>query len=324
MMRDDHELGSTTVYSRLNLLSDPARVRLLKLLEEAELGVGELSKIVNMPQSSVSRHLKMLSEAGWVQRRSVGTATLVHMAVERLPASWQALWGMVRAEVQDSHPDDMHRMESIVALRSMNSKQFFEAMAGRWDGLRRDLFGDSFLLPTLLTLLSPDSVIADLGCGTGQALSLLAPVVNSLIGVDRESEMLARAGERLAGMDNVSLRRGGLDALPIDAQSVDVALCMLVLHHVDDLGVAGTEVARILRPGGRLLVLDMVPHQRSEFRHTMGHRHCGFSKETLGGLGASGCLRMTSYRRLPCEPQALGPDLFVATLVCAPSSIDEG
>jgi ArsR family transcriptional regulator len=180
--------------------------------------------------------------------------------------------------------------------------------------VRKELFGDGYVLPALLALLPPGQTIADLGCGTGAMLPLLAPVCAQVIGVDREAAMLAVAEERAAGLSNVELRRGLLDALPFPDASVDLALCQLVLHHVRELAPVFAEVRRILAPGGRWVILDMVEHDREEYRDTMGHQHLGFSEPTTRTLAESAGLAVSAWRVLPPDSAAHGPALFVAVL----------
>ena len=159
--------------------------------------------------------------------------------------------------------------------------------------------------------LAEDAVVLDLGCGTGEAIRHLAPVVGRVIGVDREPAMLKVAQARTRELGNVVLRPGELDALPLEDGEVDVVLLMLVLHHVPDLRSVFSEIARSLRPGGRMVLLDMVAHDRLDWRHTMGHLHLGFSRKELSELAGEAGLKLSSYRALRPDPEASGPPLFV-------------
>jgi len=304
---------SSSIYTQLSALSESTRVRLLRLLELEELGVGELTRIVQIPQSTVSRHLKVLREDGWISARRVGTASLLRMDIGQLTPAAVALWRVVREAVGADFVEDTRRMRSVLALRGADAA-FFERMAGKWDAIRSDLFGDDFLLSTLLSLLPDGLTVADLGCGTGAALEQLAPVSGHVIGVDSSPAMLALASQRLSGVDNAEVRQGALAALPLSDGSVDVALTMLVLHHVEAIGAVLCEVARVLRPGGRLVVLDLVAHDRADFQRSMGHRHSGFSEQTVAAWCADAGLVLSRYRVLPVSPAALGPGLFVAVV----------
>lgn len=304
------------VFDRLTLLSEPLRVRMLRVLEREELAVGEIARVLQVPQPTVSRHLKQLDDAGWVIRRKAGTAAYFRLAELGAAA---ALWDLVRREVDEADPssaygEDLRRLAGVVAARTGDSAELFRRLGGRWDDVRKELFGDGYVLPTLLAFLPPGLVIADLGCGTGAMLPLLAPVVATVIGVDREDAMLEVARERTAGLSNVQLRCGLLDALPLGDASVGVALCALVLHHVRELAPVFGEVARVLEPGGRWVILDMVEHDRLEYGQTMGHQHLGFSRAAIDCLATGAGLRVQAWRALPADPQALGPGLFACVV----------
>ncbi len=303
----------TPIYNHLLTLSEPLRVRLLGVLEQEELGVGELARILQSPQSTISRHLKLLHERGWLTRRRVGTASLFSLAEPRSQAI-ESLWTVVRDDLDGTYSEDLHRLQAVLAQRPVDSRDFFSRLGGDWVTLRQELYGSAFLLPTLLALLPGDQVVADLGCGAGGILAELSPVVDQVIGVDREATMLDAARRRTAGRDNVTLLQGPLEALPLEDDCMDVALCMLVLHHVRDPVAVLSEAARVLRPGGRLVVLDMDAHDRQEYLRTMGHLHLGFSEEQFRRFAAEAGLALRTRRLLPADPQVQGPSLFLAVL----------
>jgi SAM-dependent methyltransferase len=309
-------MNGATITDRLSVLSDPTRLRLLRVLEVEELGVGEIARVLQLAQSTASRHLKVLHEGGWVARRSEGTANFFRLAVDALGDDAARLWAVVRDQAGDGEPyaSDLRRARSLAALREADTVAFFARHAGRWDGLRRDLFGDAFLLPTLLALLPGDLTVADLGCGTGEVVAALAPNVRRVVGIDREPAMIDAAAARTAGFANVDLRTGTLDALPLPDAALDVATLMLVLHHVRDLDATFGEIARTLRPGGRLVLLDMQAHDREEYQRTMGHQHLGFDRAALARTAAAAGLVLETWRPLPPAPEALAPPLFVAVL----------
>ena len=299
----------------LTLLSDTTRVRILRLVEQEELGVGELVDILQLPQSTVSRHLKALSTANWIHKRAVGTSSLASLDASRLSGARAKLWELVRSETEGeaSAAQDLQRMNSILSQRQLDSRAFFGSVASRWGEVRRDLFGEHFLIPTLTALLDPGLVVGDLGCGAGDSAALLAPSVARVIAVDHEERMLEVASERLVGFTNVELRLGGLSALPIKDAELDAALVMLVLHHVEALDVALREIKRVLKPGGRLVLLDMTRHERESYRFRMGHLHLGFEREELEGLATKAGLTPKHYHLVPADPSAQGPGLFIAT-----------
>ena len=297
-------------------LSDMVRLRLLRLIEREELSVGELSKILQLPQSTVSRHLKILHDNGWIVLRSEGPASLYRMENAALDANAAALWNVVHKQL-DSGPtlaEDEHRLTMVVAQRRSDSRTFFGRIVGEWDRLRRELFGESFTSEALLGLLEPAWVVADLGCGTGMAAESLAAVVGKVIAVDREPQMLEAARHRLEGFDNVEYLQDDLTALSLADASVDAVIASLVMVYVPRPELAVAEIARILKPGGRALVVDMVTHDRESYRHTMGHQHLGFDEALLRQWAEDSGLIDTRYRRLPVDTSAKGPALFVATM----------
>ena len=299
----------------LSLLGDATRVRILRLIEREELGVGELVDILQVPQSTISRHLKALTTAEWIQKHTVGTSSLVRLDAAELGEARAALWALVRDQTAEdaTAAQDLQRMTSILTRRQLDSRAFFDAVGSRWGEVRTELFGDQFTVPTLAALLDPTLVVADLGCGTGEATAMLAPVVHRVIAVDHEQAMLDATQARLGDHDTVDLRLGALTALPIADDAVDCALVMLVLHHVADVAGALREVGRVLRPGGRLVLLDMTRHDREAYRHRMGHVHLGFDRPELEAMATAAGLSPERYRLVPADPDAQGPGLFVAT-----------
>lgn len=312
-----HPMSPMAVTERLSALAEPIRLRILRVLETQELSVGEVSSVVQLPQSTVSRHLKMLNEGGWLARRSEGTATFYRLTLDDLPIEARALWLAVRDQLGSSADlaEDARRVQSVLAERRADSQAFFGRVAGEWDDLRTQLFGDRFTQAGLLSLVNPTWAVADLGCGTGNASELLAPYVQRVMAVDQSEAMLAAARKRLTGQPNVEFVAGSLDRLPLADASVDAAVCVLVLHHLDDPGAALREMRRILRTqhgGGCGLVIDMLEHDRAEYRHAMGHKHMGFSKARVLGMLKDAGFTFTTHRDLPGDPGGKGPGLFVA------------
>jgi ArsR family transcriptional regulator len=157
-------------------------------------------------------------------------------------------------------------------------------------------------------------VVGDLGCGTGQVTSMLAPFVQKVIAVDASTEMLDAARERLRDHDNVDIRQGALEELPIEDASLDVAVLMLVLHHLPDPVSALSEAGRVLRPKGKLLVVDMYAHEREEYKHQMGHVWLGFSEEKMKKHLTTAGLEPASFHPVTHETGAKGPALFTVTV----------
>lgn len=312
-----HQNLGIPIIDQLSALAEPVRLRILRLLERSELSVGEVGKVLQLPQSTVSRHLRLLSEAGWTFRRAEGTATLYRLVLDDFAASRRDLWLSVRESLtQDALADDLaeddRRLKLVLAERRVDSRTFFGRVAGQWDEVRNELFGGDFTPTALLGLLSPDWIVADLGAGTGNAAELLAPVVGRVVVVDQSPEMLAAAKKRLDSVPNVEFRQGDLEALPLDDRTVDAAVCLLVLHHLPDPLAACREVARIVKPGGPALFVDMVAHDREVYRQAMGHRWLGFTQEQIFGFLDKAGFRDVRYNVLPTSTAGRGPALFSA------------
>jgi ubiquinone/menaquinone biosynthesis C-methylase UbiE/DNA-binding MarR family transcriptional regulator len=302
------------VFDQLSTLSDPTRSRLLHVLENRELTVTELCSVLQLPQSTVSRHLKILSDDGWVGSRADGTSRYYRLETDLDPAA-QQLWTVVRDQVADTPAgrQDTRRVESVVSERRSRSQAFFSSVADRWDAVRHDLFGDRSPLVGMLALIDSNWTVADLGCGTGSLSATLAPFVRRVVAVDSSAQMLAAARQRLDGTTNVDIRQGELESVPIDDGQLDAAVISLVLHYIAEPAKALGEAARVVRRGGRLIVVDMMPHDREDYRQQMGHVWQGFSAEQMTEwLSAAGFDR-PRYVPLPIEPNANGPPLFVAS-----------
>jgi ubiquinone/menaquinone biosynthesis C-methylase UbiE/DNA-binding transcriptional ArsR family regulator len=304
------------LFGRLSALADPIRSRLLLLLERHELTVSELRAVVQLPQSTVSRHLKVLTEAGWIEARGDGTSNRYRLDLKG-DAAARKLWGAVRDEA-DTVPAarrDSERVKGVLAERHTRSQAFFASSAAQWDRVRAELFGSRSELFALAGLLDADSTVGDLGCGTGQLAEVIAPFVARVIAVDESSAMLKAARARLAASLNVELREGSVEALPIDDASLQVAVLSLVLHYVTDPAAVLTEIRRTLDPrGGKLLLVDMMPHDRAEYRQTMGHVWLGFGAEEITAWAKTAGFASTRIHTLPSASSLTGPSLFAAVL----------
>src|SRR4051794_9465081 len=309
------ESRTAAILDHLSALSDATRSRVLLLLDRHELTVSEICSIVQLPQSTVSRHLKALADSGWVASRAEGTSRLYTMTRDDLDAAARRLWLLVREQVGASPAaaQDQRRLQATLAERRTKSQEFFSSSAGQWDRVRDDLFGDRFHLAALAAFAQSDWTVGDLGCGTGQVSSALAPFVHHVIAVDASAAMLQAAKKRLQGFDNIDLRRGELEALPIDDGRLDAATLMLVLHHVPEPERALAEVARVLKPQGRAVIVDMLPHDRENYRQQMGHVWLGFSDEHARRMLHDAGFEQIRIVALPPDARSKGPGLFVAT-----------
>lgn len=304
-------MADLAILDRLSALADSTRSRLLLVLDRHELSVSELCQVLQLPQSTVSRHLKILGDDGWVIGRAEGTSRRYTVAPSLDPGA-RRLWQLVRGQVADdvTAQQDAERLRSVLAERRTRSEQFFSTSAGQWDALRSELFGPRAELAALPGLLDETWVVGDLGCGTGQLTASLAPYVARVLAVDRSRAMLAAARARVQGLDNVELRQGELERLPIADGELDAAVLFLVLHYLPEPALALGEARRVLKPGGRLLIVDMTPHGREEYRQTMGHVWLGFSAEQMQDWAVEAGLEATRYRGLPADARARGPGLF--------------
>ncbi len=302
----------------MSALSDQTRCRMLLLLERHELTVSELCAVLQMPQSSVSRHLKTLADDDWVASRRDGTSRFYSMPADDLDAGATRLWPLIREQVAATSAagQDDRRLRGVLVRRRAKSQEFFANAAAGWDRLRQDLYGDTFYISAVLGLIDPNLLVGDLGCGTGQLTETVAPYVRQVIAVDASTDMLDAARARLDGATtNVEFRKGELESLPVGDNELDVAVLSLVLHYSPAPPKALSEAARVIRPGGRVLVVDMLPHEHEEYQQQMGHVWLGFSDKQMTRYLTSAGFSDVRVRNLPANPDVGGPALFSAVAV---------
>lgn len=298
----------------MSTLADTARIRILHLLSEQSLLVSDLGDVLQLPQSTVSRHLKQLSDQGWLISRREGTSHLYRMLTDEIDPTARQLWEITQKQTLDQPAvaQDRLRLASVRAARQRDSRSFFAGAARDWDRLRGDLFGTAFSTEAMLALLDPNLTIADLGCGTGAVVEQLAPHVKQVIGVDNSQEMLAAARQRVGTMSNVALECGDLVKLPMADAAVDAAVMVLSLSYAADVPQALREAHRILRPHtGRLILVDVLQHDRDDFRRQMGQVRMGFSIDGLTQLLREAGFVTSSPRVLEPDAQAKGPALVL-------------
>ena len=306
-------MNAPAIFDDLTTLADATRGRMLLILERHELTVSELCAVLQLPQSTVSRHLKTLLDSNWVSSRRDGTSRYYTLALDDRDGHIRRLWALLREQISATPgaDQDARRLKSVLGRRQSQSEAFFASAAGQWDRLRRDLFGNASALHALPALLDPKWTVGDLGCGTGETSAALAPFVGRVIGVDRSGEMLQAARRRLRELPSADVRRGELEALPIEDGELDAAVMLLVLHHVPDPSAAMKEAARTLKPGGRFVVCDMLPHEHEEYKSQMGHVWLGFGEDQLRRMGKAAGFEEIRFISLPVDPSAKGPALFV-------------
>ncbi len=306
-------MAKAAIFDDLTTLADATRGRMLLVLERHELTVSELCAVMQLPQSTVSRHLKTLSDSNWVASRRDGTSRYYTLALDERDAHTRRLWSLLREQIAGTPgaDQDARRLKGVLGRRQTQSEAFFASAAGQWDRLRRDLFGGASALHALPALIDSAWTVGDLGCGTGETSAALAPFVARTIAVDRSGEMLQAARRRLRDMPSAEVRRGELEALPIEDGELDAAVMLLVLHHVPDPGAALHEAARSLKAGGRFVLCDMQPHDREEYKQQMGHVWLGFAEDQLRRLAGAASFEDIRIIPLPVDPAAKGPALFV-------------
>ena len=304
------------IFDRLTALADPIRARLLLVLERHELTVSELRMALQLPQSTVSRHLRALADAGWIASREDGTSNRYRMSVRDLDGPARKLWQSVREEVgaMATAARDAERVHSVMAARHSTSQQFFASSAAQWDKVRAELFGSRTELLALLGLLDGRLTVGDLGCGTGHLAEEMAPFVKRVVAVDESPAMLRASRARLASRPNVDVREGTLESVPVEPGELDLAIVSLVLHYITDPALALLGVHRALKKGGRVLIVDMMPHDRAEYRQTMGHVWLGFGEEQLIRWSDEAGFEACRFSPLPAPAHSKGPTLFSAVL----------
>jgi ubiquinone/menaquinone biosynthesis C-methylase UbiE/DNA-binding transcriptional ArsR family regulator len=279
------------------------RLRLLCLLVEAELTVTELVAILGQSQPRVSRHLKLLTEAGLAERRREGA-----WAFFRLGEAGASV-GLARdivARIDPADPfiaADRARLEMTREARRRQAAAYFARMAADWDRIRALHASEERVEAALMTMIGdkPIRSLLDLGTGTGRMLELFAPLAQRAVGVDQSPAMLALARSRIdqTGLRNVQLRQGDIYAPPVERNAYDLAIVHQVLHFLDDPARALAEAARALRPGGRLVVVDFAAHEEEFLREDFAHRRLGFAAAEVESFLTEAGLDLAGKREIP-------------------------
>jgi ArsR family transcriptional regulator len=268
----------------LKVLADPLRLRVLAAVAAEELTVGEVQEVVASVQSSVSRNLAMLREAGFVRDRKEGTSVYFSVRSD-MPQQARELFATLQARLGEipEVKKDQARLEECRRRRLRRSQDYFESVAGDWEHIRKSYFDDRVASLAIEKLLPSDLTLADIGCGTGSLTFELARFAGKVVGIDLSNEMLrrARALSRERGVQNVEFRQGDVFDLPLAAHSVDAAFCVMVLHFLPDPARAVGALCRIVRPGGVVILVDLVQHQQEWMRAQMAHQWLGFEAKSM-------------------------------------------
>jgi ubiquinone/menaquinone biosynthesis C-methylase UbiE/DNA-binding transcriptional ArsR family regulator len=273
----------SAILKSLRALSDPTRLRIVALLERNELSVNELQEITRMGQSRISTHLGLLQESGLLESRRMGKRTFYKIAASADPNAAEFIQLAVRGakELPENTPDQLN-LKRVVLRRTQEAQLYFNQVAGRFDrsygpGRSWQAFGQ------LLLRVMPPLIVADLGAGEGLLGELLARRAKKVIAVDNSEKMVAFGANkaRKNKIKNLEFRLGDLDAPPIEPASVDVVILSQALHHAADPPQCIASVHGILRPGGQILILDLLRHNFEQARELYGDRWLGFAESDL-------------------------------------------
>ncbi len=267
--------------------AESSRLRILLLLSRGDLTVSDLTEVMNQSQPRVSRHLKLLLEAGLIERYQEGS--WAYFRLSDLEGARQFVIGLV-SRVDEGDPQierDLERLAAVKQRRHDRAAEYFSANATSWDEIRSLHAPDHDVEAALMAMAGNQSVNAmlDLGTGTGRLLELFGDLYSRGVGIDMSREMLAIARVKLeeAGISHAQVRRGDVYAPPVDRNSFDLVTIHQVLHYLDDPGQVLREAARVLRPGGRLIIVDFAPHRVEFLRSDHAHLRLGFSDAQIGG-----------------------------------------
>ncbi len=300
-------------------LSDTTRLRIVALLRAMELSVGELAQVLGQSQPRVSRHVRILIDAGLAERRREGSWVFLSLAPAPLVApllnlldAWAALDGEEASLVADAA-----RLAAVRADRAAAAERYFASHAAEWDQLRSLHVADSEVEAAIARALGGEQLgrLVDVGTGTGRMLELFGRAADHALGIDRSPEMLRLARAKLteAGLGPVDLRQGDMYALPLPSGSADTVILHQVLHYAQQPAGAVAEVARLLAPGGRLLIVDFAAHEREELRSRDAHARLGFADEAVTGFMEAAGLQADVVDRL--KGGALTVTLWLGTRV---------
>jgi ubiquinone/menaquinone biosynthesis C-methylase UbiE len=296
------QLPFADLNSALKAAGEETRLRIVALLSEAELTVSDLTDILRQSQPRISRHLKLLAEAGLVERFREGSWAFFRLGERGGSAS------LARDLVARLDPDDptiardRERLASVRAARAAAAQKYFARHAAEWDRIRKLHVADEAVEEAISAALADKSFrsLLDLGTGTGRMLELFGPSIERGLGLDMSLDMLSLARTRLdrAGLRHCSVRQGDIYDLALPKDSFDVVIIHQVLHVLDDGARAIAEAARVLRPSGRLLVVDFAPHDLEFLRDEHAHRRLGFPPEAVSGWLAAAGLDVVAQQTL--------------------------
>ncbi len=303
-------LAFDTMHDALRAVAEGTRLRILALLSEAELTVSDLTEILRQSQPRISRHLKLLAEAGLIERHREGAWAFFHLATHGDSAVIARIL-VERLDVNDpTIARDRERLAAVREARADAAQNYFRAHAAEWDRLRKLHAADDAVEQAIQKALGdkPFRSLLDLGTGTGRMLELFGPQLERGLGIDMSLDMLLLARARLerAGLRHCSVRQGDIYDLSVPRDSFDVVIIHQVLHYLDDGARAIKEAARALAPGGRLLVIDFAPHDLEFLREEHAHRRLGFAPEIVAQWLTAADLDVVQQRNVAPEKDSDG------------------
>ncbi|HLF58214.1 MAG TPA: metalloregulator ArsR/SmtB family transcription factor [Alphaproteobacteria bacterium] len=303
-------MRTETILAGLRAAAEPTRLRLIALCAEAELTVRELTQILGQSQPRVSRHLKVLCDAGLLDRSPEGTSVYFRLArtgegAELARALTAILFGDMRSGAQPASLD-FERLETVKRARAQTAAAYFQANAARWDQIRSLHVDEAEVERALLQHLGAEPIgeLLDIGTGTGRILEILGSRAGNAIGVDLSREMLKLARSRIerAGLRNCGVKQGDMYQLPWPEPSFDAITIHQVLHYAERPAAVIAEAARVLRPGGRLAVVDFAPHELAKLREEHAHRHLGFADAEIARWCRQAGIEPLEIVHLPGKP----------------------
>ena len=310
-----------TMEAMLKAFAQGTRLRILRLVASQELAVNELVGILEVPQSRVSRHLAVLRHAALADVRREGNCVYYRMDPAKIHPIAAALWQAIRAHQEDSDffPADLERLKQVLAQREARTKEYFDVVVAEWDRIRRNYIDEALSFLAVSSLVGPGAVAVDVGTGTGEVLLSLAQSAAKAIGVDRSQKMLDVCMQRIerSGVKNVELVLGEAESLPLGDCICDAAFTSMLLHHLADPAAGVGEMARIVRPAGKVVISDLVKHEYDWTREVMADVWLGFTEEQIRQWLTEAGLRDVAYWSTPVpspvEPESTRLRAFIAT-----------
>ena len=297
------ELSAKQAVDVLRATGEPTRLRILALLQREELAVLELCRVLDQSQPRVSRHLKLLAEAGLVERFPDGAWVFYRLTGA---GRQHEVVGEVLARINPDDPAlarDRRKLDDVQAERAAAAQAYFAENAAQWDQIRSLYVSDADVEDEIVVAAGPGQFrrLVDLGAGTGRMLTLLGPRAEQAVGLDLSQQMLniARRNAAQAGLENVELRHGDIFDTRLPDASADLVVVHQVLHYLGDPAAAVREAARVVAADGRLIIVDFAPHKHEFLREQHQHRRLGFSDEEMARWLAEAGLPQVAVQSLP-------------------------